>query len=293
MNELVRFEANGVPVELDADTVKNYLVNGNGKVTDQEVAMFINLCRYQGLNPFLREAYLIKYGDGAPASTVVGKDAFTRRAAQIEECKGWQAGVAVVSKKGEYIEREGAIVLPEEKLVGGWCCVKREGWEQPFKTTVNLSEYNTGKSMWAKMPATMIRKVALVGCLREAFPDKFQGMYDQSEMGTEDDLPITEIPQDINQQPINGAKKKAFVDLLGGDKQKTEIAKKVLANYDYRSIKDVRNGDFDMIMDDLRNHFSQLEEPIIDIEPEVEVMAAEIDLDSEISLEELGAADGE
>ena len=50
MNALaVSYEANGVPVELDAQTVKNYLVNGNGEVTDQEVAMFINLCRYQGV----------------------------------------------------------------------------------------------------------------------------------------------------------------------------------------------------------------------------------------------------
>lgn len=102
MNALMAtYEANGVPVELDAQTVKNYLVNGDGGVTDQEIAMFINLCKYQGLNPFLREAYLIKYSGNQPASTVVGKDAFTRRAAQIEECKGWSAGVAVVTKKNE------------------------------------------------------------------------------------------------------------------------------------------------------------------------------------------------
>ena len=94
--------------------MRDYLTNGNGKPSDQEVAMFIKLCQYQGLNPFLREAYLIKYSEKAPASTVVGKDAFTRRAAQIEECKGWQAGVAVVTKKNEYLEREGTIVLPEE-----------------------------------------------------------------------------------------------------------------------------------------------------------------------------------
>ena len=260
MNALMTtFEANGNTVELDADTVRNYLTNGNGKATDQEVAMFINLCKYQGLNPFLREAYLIKYDDKAPASTVVGKDAFTRRAAQIPECKGWSAGVAVVTQKNEYQEREGTIVLPGEKLVGGWCAVGREGWENPFKATVNLGEYNTGKSMWAKMPATMIRKVAIVQALREAFPDKFQGMYDQSEMGADGTLPENELPQNTAQMPIDAAKKKALTVMLDNDKDRILAAQKILSAYGYTSCKDIRNCDFDEIVSKLERAFEDIE----------------------------------
>lgn len=260
MNALMTtFEANGNTVELDADTVRNYLTNGNGKATDQEVAMFINLCKYQGLNPFLREAYLIKYDDKAPASTVVGKDAFTRRAAQIPECKGWSAGVAVVTQKNEYQEREGTIVLPGEKLVGGWCTVGREGWQNPFKSTVNLSEYNTGKSMWAKMPATMIRKVAIVQALREAFPDKFQGMYDQSEMGADGTLPENELPQNTAQMPIDSAKKKALTVMLDNNKERILAAQKVLSAYGYTSCKDILNCDFDEIVSKLERAFEDIE----------------------------------
>ena len=58
---------------LTADTVRNYLVSGNGNVADQEVVMFIELCKAQHLNPFIREAYLIKFGN-SPANIVVGKD---------------------------------------------------------------------------------------------------------------------------------------------------------------------------------------------------------------------------
>lgn len=260
MNALMTtFEANGNTVELDADTVRNYLTNGNGKATDQEVAMFINLCKYQGLNPFLREAYLIKYDDKAPASTVVGKDAFTRRAAQIPECKGWSAGVAVVTQKNEYQEREGTIVLPGERLVGGWCAVGREGWQNPFKSTVNLSEYNTGKSMWAKMPATMIRKVAIVQALREAFPDKFQGMYDQSEMGADGTLPENELPQNTAQMPIDAAKKKALTVMLDNNKERILAAQKVLSAYGYTSCKDILNCDFDEIVSKLERAFEDIE----------------------------------
>ena len=59
---------------LTADTVKNYLVSGNGAATDQEVMMFIELCKAQRLNPFIREAYLIKFGNSpANIGIVTGK----------------------------------------------------------------------------------------------------------------------------------------------------------------------------------------------------------------------------
>lgn len=275
---MAKFEADGKLVELDADTVRNYLVNGNGSVTDQEIALFINLCKYQGLNPFVREVYLIKYDDTKPATMVVGKDAFTRRAAQIKECKGWSAGVAVVSD-GKYLEREGTIVLKGETLAGGWCKVEREGWPQ-FKATVNLSEYHTGKSMWNKMPATMIRKVAIVQALRESFPDKFQGMYDQSEMGVNGELPEDEIIRDTSKEPATATQKKMLNELLGKDKKKIEIAQKVLANYGYQACKDILQGDYENIMEDLRAAFVELEQ-VIDIEPTLD-FEEEIDIESEI-----------
>lgn len=270
-NELMaKFEVNGQPVELDANTVRNYLTNGSGKPTDQEVAMFIKLCQYQGLNPFLREAYLIKYSDKNPATTVVGKDAFTRRASEIEDCKGWKAGVCCVNKKsGEYVEREGTIVLPTEDLIGGWCEVKLGRWDEPFKQTAMLSEYHQNNSMWNTKTATMIRKVAIVQALREAFPAQFQGMYDQSEMRVNGELPEDEILRDTSEEPITALQKKMLAELLGKDKEKILIAQKVLANYDYASIKDILQGDFENIMEDLRSAFVELEN-VIDVEPEPE-----------------------
>ena len=51
--------ANGMQVTLTPGTVKNYLISGDkDRVSDQEVAMFINLCRFTGLNPWLRRSVL-------------------------------------------------------------------------------------------------------------------------------------------------------------------------------------------------------------------------------------------
>lgn len=184
---LVEYEANGELVKLSYSTVKKYLVSGGGNVSDQEVMMFLSLCRYQHLNPFLKEAHLIKYGSNDPATIVVGKDVFTKRANATPTYGGKQAGVIVLDKSGEIKEREGALVLPGETLVGGWAKVFIKGHDTPEYASVSFDEYVGRKKsgeingQWSKKPATMIRKVAVVQALREAFPDRFQGMYAQEE----------------------------------------------------------------------------------------------------------------
>ncbi len=66
MLNVVKYDAGGVEIKLDPATVKNYLVRGNGKVTDQEVLFFIRTCQAQKLNPLVYgEVYLIKFGDEA------------------------------------------------------------------------------------------------------------------------------------------------------------------------------------------------------------------------------------
>lgn len=180
-SDLVKYNANGEEVQLSRSLIKNYLVNGNGAVTDQEVTMFLSLCKFQHLNPFLREAYLIKYGT-SPATTVVGKDVLLKRAMRSEKFDGLSAGVIVINNDGKLEEREGTFVLENETLVGGWAKVQIKGYAVPFYTSVSMKEYSTGKSNWLTKPATMIRKVAVAQALREAFPEEMSSLYDASEM---------------------------------------------------------------------------------------------------------------
>lgn len=195
--QLVEYEANGEMVKLSPNTIKRFLVSGGGNVTDGEVMMFMSLCRFQHLNPFLKEAYLIKYGSNEPATIVTGKDVFTKRADANPNYKGKKAGIIVQKKDGTVEEREGTMVLPEEKLVGGWAKVFIKDKEPEYQS-VSFDEYagrkkdGTLNSQWSKKPATMIRKVAVVQALREAFPDRFQGLYAQEEMAT-----VGDVKQDI------------------------------------------------------------------------------------------------
>lgn len=204
---LVEYEANGEMVKLSPTMIKKYLVSGGGNVTDGEVMMFLSLCRYQHLNPFLKEAYLIKFGSTDPATIVTGKDVFTKRADANPNYKGKKAGVVVLRKDGSIEEREGTMVLPDEKLVGGWAKVFIKDKEPEYQS-VSFEEYagrkkdGTLNSQWSKKPATMIRKVAVVQALREAFPDRFQGMYAQEEFAEVSDIKLdTEkiVAQEIEQ----------------------------------------------------------------------------------------------
>lgn len=201
-NKIVEYKCGNETVKLSQNIVRNFLVSGNGNVTDQELVLFINLCRFQHLNPYLKEAHLIKYGNN-PATMVVGKDAFMKRARRNKDYRGFEAGVIVMANEtGVLNNRSGALVLPGETLVGGWAKVYVHGYDVPVENVVGFDEYAGRKkdgslnNQWATKPATMIRKVALVQSLREAFPEDFAGLYDQSEMGL-DSIDETPVPQDV------------------------------------------------------------------------------------------------
>lgn len=201
-NKVTTIKTDTGEIKLSSNVVRNYLVAGGGQVTDQEVKLFIALCSAQKLNPFIKEAYLIKYGS-SPATMVVSKDVYQKRADKHPDYEGKKAGIIVLDVNGSIDYRVGTFYMPaSENLVGGWCEVYRKN-RQPERVEVSLDEYigkkkdGTVNSQWSGKPATMIRKVAVAQALREAFTTEFQGMYIPDEMGISEDEPhiVAEAPQ--------------------------------------------------------------------------------------------------
>ena len=251
---------------LTADTVRNYLVSGNGNVTDQEIVMFIELCKAQHLNPFIREAYLIKFGN-SPANIVVGKDVFVKRAYRNSDYEGMRAGIVVVSKDGDVKEREGSLKAPGETLIGGWCEVYVKNKKHPIKSVVSLEEYSKSQSTWKSMPMVMIRKVAMVTALREAFPEDLQGMYDASEMqNVPDKLPEKEVKvgyatQGQKQTIMKLASIKGLYDYNTKDITKLQE----FCNSNRYCLKELKFDEVDVLLDLLQKYESK-EEVIVDTE---------------------------
>mgnify|MGYP001051470861 CR=1 FL=1 len=236
---IVRYKAGDNMVELSPDTVRKFLVSGEGKITDQEIMMFLKLCEYQQLNPFLREVYLIKYGN-KPAAMVTGKETFLKRAYRHPKYRGHKTGI---SDNGQI----------------AWGEVYVEGYVVPIRCEVDFKEYVGKKSdgtinrMWASKPNTMLKKVALVQALREAFPETFGGMYSQEEINTVDiPLPTEEISMDETEEEIEYISEKQLSTIVDIINEKNVNEAKFLDYLEIESLEKIPTDKYDDAMAALR-----------------------------------------
>lgn len=191
----VVYDIDGEQIRLTPSIVQQYIVGESGKITLPEFKFFTELCKVRKLNPFLKEAYCIKFGN-KPAQIVVGKDAVLKRAVLNPAFDGIESGVIVQNiQTGELTERAGTFYLREsEKLVGGWAKVYRKDWTHPTYCSVAFDEVAQKKSdgylnqNWATKGGTMVEKVAKVRALRETFVEDLGGMYEADEVP----LPISQ-----------------------------------------------------------------------------------------------------
>jgi phage recombination protein Bet len=198
-----------VPVEITGADGQHFTVSFGDvrdficpKATDAECKIFLETCKQYHLNPFTKEAYLIHYdnkNDDTASTIVLGKNCYLQMAERHPAYDGFEAGVIVLTADGQLLNREGSIVYDGnggETLLGGWAKVYRKDRTRASYEEVKLSEYDTGKSLWNGKKATMIRKVALVHALREAFPSTFGALYDESEVRVDAEGAAREVPSE-------------------------------------------------------------------------------------------------
>lgn len=207
----VKYKIGDNEIVLSPNIVQNYIVGTKAKITPVEYKFFVELCKARKLNPFLNEAYLIKYSESNPAQLVVGKDAILKRAVLNPYYDGMESGIIVVDKDGKVIERPGTFKLKDETLVGGWAKVYIKDRTYPSYSSVAFDEVAQKKmggelnSNWSSKGATMVEKVAKVRALREAFVEDLSGMYDEDEFNQElpkshgSDKIIIEQKEDISE----------------------------------------------------------------------------------------------
>ena len=188
------YQVNGAEVSLSPAMAINWLVKGSN-LTEKEAVMFVNLCYYSRLNPFIGDAYLVKYG--SDAQMIVSKQASLKLADRNPNRNGFRYGVIVEDKDGSLIDRVGTFLLKTDILLGAWCDVYRKDFIDPkdnslipITARVMLSEYEkpqTGKpTPWQTLKATMICKVAIHRGHRDAFPGEYNDTHIAEEFGHTD-----------------------------------------------------------------------------------------------------------
>lgn len=170
-------------------------------LTNEEFQMFIGLGANLGANPFMREIWAIKYGS-SPASIFLGRDFYRKKAQEQETYDGHTVDAVYSNDKFEVNNgKPSHSYTPGNRgeIVGAYCTVHLKNTKVPYFVFVEFGEYNTGKSNWAKMPATMIKKVAEAQALRGAFQGVFSGTYSEAEQWIE----VEEVKPQPPQRPAD------------------------------------------------------------------------------------------
>lgn len=252
-NQLTMQSKRDISVDASAWTfqdVKKYFDPQN-LLTEKQVGQALSLIKGRNLNPLANEVYIVAYrkkNGGTEFSLIVSKEAFLKRASQNPNYEGFEAGVVVVDNEGVMHERKGALMLPGDTLVGGWARVYHKNFKVPVEIFVGREEYDKKQSTWNTMPATMIRKTALVNALREAFPEDLGNMYTEDDGGETFDRLKDVTPTETREEVF--AKKQARIEQLKQEnalieQNNQEKAKAVDTSYPEGEI-----SDFDQETDD-------------------------------------------
>jgi len=159
------------PDKLTAQELQTLKATFAKDATNEEFGMFLEVCKFAGLNPFLRQVHFVKRGGIGTIQT--GIDGYRTMAEETGEYAGQEEPVYVYNEDGS--------------LKTATVRVYRKGWEHPTGATAFWTEYAqvfNGKlgAMWEKMPHVMLAKCAEASALRKAFPRRMSGIYTDEEM---------------------------------------------------------------------------------------------------------------
>lgn len=179
------------------DLIKNVIAKN---LSDQELALFLEVSRRQDLDPFRHQIYAIKRWDGEKMSmtyqvSIDGQRLIAERSGLYEG----QEGPYWAGEDGVWVD----VWTKPEPPVAARIGVFRKGFRLPlyavalYREYVQLAKGGAPNSMWSKMPSNQLAKCAESLALRKAFPEQLSGLHTHEEMGHAEviDAPKTLPPQ--------------------------------------------------------------------------------------------------
>jgi len=181
-------DAFGKMTKSQIELVKRTVAKG---ANDDELRLFIQVCKGANLNPFLKQVFLVPRWDSREGKEVraiqVSIDGFRAIAEESGSYAGNEDAIFIGEKAIELTSKDGkvksSVNVPLEAKVTVYKLVESQRYS--FTATARWDEYYPGLKMgfqWHIRPYLMLGKCAEALALRKAFPKLLSGMYASEEL---------------------------------------------------------------------------------------------------------------
>ena len=193
--------------------------------TPEQFKLFVEVCKYHGLNPFARQIYAVvrnsKQTDGSyekQMSIQTSIDGYRLLAERSGKYAG-QIGPQWCDTDGEWKD----VWLSDKPPAAARIGVLRKDFEQPTWGVAKYKSYAQTTPLWTKMPDVMLAKCAESLALRKAFPAEMSGIYTKEEMeqAQEEDViegTVLHTEETHQDAPSNGNGRKVTATPTGNGK---------------------------------------------------------------------------
>jgi phage recombination protein Bet len=186
----------------ERDVLKKTVAAGTN---DAQFALFIQVCRQTGLNPFARQIYALPGKEGR-MTIQTSIDGYRLLAERSGKYAG-QVGPQWCGEDGVWVD----VWLKREPPAAARVGVFRRDFAQPIYAVARYSSYAQSSPTWTKMPDLMLAKCAEALALRKAFPAEMSGIYTKEEMAQAGDDEASTADASLLMEAQKAAVKETFL----------------------------------------------------------------------------------